>query len=425
MRAFMRFAGVMILLLLQVFVSSAQTQVKAKPESVGLSSARLARIDREVQSWVDGGKIAGAVTLLERRGKTAHIGVYGYQDREAKTPMREDTIFAIMSMTKPITSLAVLMLYEEGRFLLTDPVSKYIPAFADMKVIAPGSEKFDGAGDPPTVKADTPVTIRHLLLHTAGLSYGSGIQGRLYRSGGVFDMQAPEHTVGEFAQAIAKVPLLFQPGTKYQYSLSDDVLGYLVEVVSGMPFEKFLEERIFKPLGMRDTSFYVPESKKSRIAEVYRRNESGQLEKLPPDRKRMAKPSEQRFCGGGGGLYSTVHDYALFCRMLLNGGELDGKRLVSRKTVELLSVNGIGDIDPGLHEGGDKWGLGGVSVRTGHIADIAGMSPGSYMKTGAYTTYFWIDPSEKMFGIILMQLQPLDWDIMHYYGILGTQAITD
>ncbi len=425
MRTFVRTAGVIVLLVFQVFVSSAQTTVKVKPETVGLSSTRLARIDRTVQSWVDGGKIAGAVTLIERRGKTAHAGVYGYQDREAKTPMREDTIFAIMSMTKPITSLAVLMLYEEGRFLLTDPISKYIPTFADAKVIAPGSENFDGAGDPPMVKPETPVTIRHLLLHTAGLSYGTGVQGRLYRSGGVFDMMAPEHTVGEFAQAIGRMPLLFQPGTKYQYSLSDDVLGYLVEVASGIPFEKFLEERIFKPLGMNDTFFYVPDSKTGRIAEVYRRNESGRLEKQPPDPKRLAKPSERRFCGGGGGLYSTVGDYARFCRMLLNGGELGGVRLVSPKTVTLLSTNGIGDIDPGLHEGGDKWGLGGVSVRTGHIADIAGMSPGSYMKTGAYTTYFWIDPSEKMFGIILMQLQPLDWDLMHYFGVLGTQAIID
>lgn len=406
------------------FAVSAQTLQKTKPELVGLSGERLARIDRALKSWVDENKMAGAVTMIARHGKIAHVGVYGSRDREAGKPMTEDSIFAIMSMTKPITSLAVLMLFEEGKFLLTDPVSKYIPAFADMRVVDPTATNAADSDDPPTVPAKRPITIAHLLLHTSGLSYGSGPHAATYRKAGIMDLMTPEHTCKEMTLAIAKLPLNFQPGESYQYSLSDDVLGYLVEVVSGMPFDKFLGERILKPLGMNDTSFYVPESKKSRIAATYRASEKG-LEKFPPSKKDLSNPSEQRFFSGGGGLYSTVRDYSRFCQMLLNGGELNGVRLVSRKTVEMMTVNGVGDIEPGLREGGDKWGLGGVSVRTKLIYDAAILSPGSYMKTGAYTTVFWIDPSEDMFGIFLTQLQPLDWDMQHLFMVLATQAVAD
>lgn len=402
-----------------------ETLPKTKPDNVGLSSDRIKRIDRALQSWVNDGKIAGAVILLARHGKVAHVGVYGWQDRETGTPMREDTIFAIMSMTKPVTSLAVLMLYEEGRFLLTDPIAKYIPEFENMRVIAPGYKDAAGQDAPPTVPAKEPITVRHLLLHTAGLSYGSGAHAALYQKAGIQDLTAPEHTARELTLALAKLPLLFHPGENYCYSLSDDVLGYFVEVVSGMPFDRFLDERIFKPLGMNDTFFYVPDEKKTRLAAVYRTSDSGGLVKQPPGRKDVSRPTEQRFFSGGGGLYSTVHDYARFCQMLLNGGKIDSVRLVSRKTVEMMTVNGVGDIDPGLREGGDKWGLGGVSVRTKHIADVGILSTGCYMKTGAYTTHFWVDPSEDMFGIFLTQLQPLNWDLMHLSMVLATQTISD
>ncbi|MFC1574103.1 serine hydrolase domain-containing protein, partial [Candidatus Latescibacterota bacterium] len=214
-------------------------------------------------------------------------------------------------------------------------------------------------------------------------------------------------------------------GENYTYSLSDDVLGYFIEVISGMPFDRFLQERIFTPLGMTDTFFYVPEVKKHRLAALYRGDENGNITKMPPDKKILSKSPEQRFFSGGGGLYSTVHDYARFCQLLINGGELDGVRLVSRKTVEMMSTNGVGDIDPKLREGGDKWGLGGVSVRTKHHTDVGILSPGCYMKTGAYTTHFWVDPSEDMFGIFLIQLQPLNWDMMHLFMVLATQAIVD
>jgi CubicO group peptidase (beta-lactamase class C family) len=404
---------------------SAETLQKTKPEDVGLSSERIARIDHTVQSWVDSGKIAGAVTLLARHGKIAHVGIYGSQDGEAGKSMSENTIFAIMSMTKPITSLAVLMLYEEGRFLLNDPVSKYIPAFESMRVLDPKKTGVSGNAEQPTLPVKGPVTIRHLLLHTAGLSYGGGAHAGLYKKGGISEMQAPQHTVKELTLALARMPLLFQPGESFEYSLSDDVLGYFVEVISGMPFDRFLKERIFNPLGMSDTFFYVPEEKKLRLAVLYRTSGSKSVQKQPPGRKEVAKPSERRLFSGGGGLYSTVHDYARFCQMLLNGGELDGVRLVSRKTVEMMTVNGVGDIEPGLREGGDKWGLGGVSVRTKYTADAEILPPGCYMKTGAYSTIFWVDPSEDMFGIFLTQLQPLNWDLTHYYMVLGTQAVAD
>ncbi|MBN1294570.1 MAG: beta-lactamase family protein [Candidatus Latescibacteria bacterium] len=401
---------------------NAEVLPKTKPEKVGLSGDRIERIDKALTSWVNDEKIAGAVTMIARHGKIAHIGVYGSQDREAGVPMSEDTIFAIASMTKPITSLAVLMLYEEGHFLLSDPISKYIPAFENMRVVLPG---YEDSEDPPTVPAKRPITIRHLLLHTAGLSYGSGAHAIHYRKAGISELRSPEHTIEEMTLAIVKLPLLFHPGDDYCYSLSDDVLGYFVEVISGMPFDQFIEERIFKPLGMNDTSFYVPEDKKHRLAALYQTLEDSSLEKRPPNKKDMSKPSEQRHFSGGGGLYSTVYDYALFCQMLLNGGELNGVRLVSRKTVEMLSANGIGDIDPKLREGGDKWGLGGVSVRTKYFTDVSILPPGCYMKTGAYTTHFWINPSDDMFGIFMIQLQPLNWDLMHLYMVLGTQAITD
>ncbi len=417
-----------VLTVLLVFchdASSAAPLPETDPESVGLSSGRLRRIDERITEWIGDGRIAGAVTMVARHGAVAHLGVYGDRDREAGAPMDEDTIFAIQSMTKPITSLAVLMLYEEGRFLLSDPVSEYIPAFGNMRVIAPGYGDGDGSDDPPTVPAGRPVTIRHLLLHTAGLSYGSGAHAAHYRKAGIAALREPESTVEALTLALAELPLLFQPGSDYRYSLSDDVLGCLVEVVSGMPFDRFLEERIFRPLEMEDTFFYVPEDRRHRLAALYARAEDGTLERRTPEKREMTDPERQRFFSGGGGLYSTIGDYSRFCQMLLNGGEYGGVRLVSRKTVGMMTVNGIGDIDPGLAEGGDKWGLGGVSVRTKYHSDIAILSPGSYMKTGAWTTHFWVDPAEDMFGIFMVQLTPLNWDLMHLFTVLVTQSIDD
>ena len=416
--------AVLLYVLLFASFGFAQPLSSAAPEDVGLSAERLIRIDKVMNEFIDEHKIAGAVTLVSRRGKIAHLKAFGMADTEAGKPMRDDTIFAIMSMSKPITSLAVLMLYEEGRFLLSDPVSKYIPAFEEMQVIVPKKDS-GGSESYSLIPAKQPITIRHLLLHTAGLSYGSGAHAEHYRKAGIRELRAPGNTVGEMTIALAKLPLLFHPGEDYRYSLSDDVLGYFVEVISGMPFDRFLDERIFKPLGMTDTFFFVPEGKKHRLAALYRTNDSGGIEKLPPGRKDLAKPPKQRFFSGGGGLYSTVRDYARFCQMLMNGGELNSVRLVSRKIVEMMSVNGIGDIDPKLREGGDKWGLGGVSVRTKYHTDAGILSPGCYMKTGAYTTHFWIDPSEELYGIFLVQLQPLNWDMMHYFMVLATQAISD
>ena len=403
---------------------STQSLPTAAPEDVGLSSLRLKRIGTVMDGLIEENKIAGAVTLVSRRGKIAHLETHGMADKENRKPMSEDTIFAIASMTKPITSLAVLMLYEEGKFLLTDPVSKYIPAFRDMQVVV---QEKDAAGsdNPPTVPAKQQITIRHLLLHTAGLSYGSGAHAEHYQKAGIGELRTSEHTIEELTLTLAKLPLLFHPGDNYTYSLSDDVLGYFIEVISGKSFDRLLQERIFNPLGMKDTFFYVPEAKKHRLAAIYQVGKNGNITKQQPNKKIQSKPAEQHFFSGGGGLYSTANDYARFCQMLINGGELNGVRLVSRKTVEMMSTNGVGDIDPKLREGGDKWGLGGVSVKTKYHTDVGILSPGCYMKTGGFTTQFWVDPSEDMFGIFLIQLQPLNWDMMHLYMVLATQAIVD
>ncbi|MFC1508244.1 serine hydrolase domain-containing protein [Candidatus Omnitrophota bacterium] len=402
----------------------AQTLPIAAPEDVGLSNKRLERIGAVMDRLIGENRIAGAVTLVSRRGKIAHLETHGMADKENGKPMSEDTIFALMSMTKPITSLAVLMLYEEGKFLLTDPVSKYIPGFRDMRVVIQEKDA-SGSVETSTIPAKQPITIRHLLLHTAGLSYGSGSHAAYYKKAGIRELRAPEHTIEELTIALAKLPLLFHPGENYTYSLSDEVLGYFIEVITGKSFDRFLQERIFKPLGMNDTFFYVPEAKKNRLAALYKCDDSGTITKQPPNKKFLVKPLEQRFFPGGEGLYSTVHDYARFCQMLLNGGILDGVRLVSRKTVEMMTTNGVGDIDPNLPEGGDKWGLGGMSVRTKYHTDVGILSPGCYLKTGAYTTEFWVDPSEEMFGILLIQLQPMSWEILHLCMVLATQAIID
>ncbi len=296
------------------------------PEKVGLSSERLERIDKVMQQYVDEGRIAGAVTLVARRGKVAHLGTYGMADIEAGNPMQANTIFRIASMTKPIVSVAAMALYEEGRFQLDDPVSKFIPEFKDLKVLG------GNAGhDEKVVETAIEMTIQDLLRHTAGLTYGAGDThvDSIYQEVKVLDDRG---TLQEMVQKLGQIPLLYQPGERWHYSVATDVLGYLIQVISAKPLDEFLKERIFKPLGMEDTGFYVPEEKLERFAALYSFSEQGVLQIIEtPDTSAFSKrPS---FLSGGGGLVSTVPDYMRFAQLLLNGGELDDTRLLSRTTV--------------------------------------------------------------------------------------------
>ncbi|HEY9078161.1 MAG TPA: serine hydrolase domain-containing protein [Anaerolineaceae bacterium] len=373
------------------------------PESVGFSSERLARIGTVMQRYVDQGSLAGMVTLIARKGQVAHFEKFGMAEIETKKPMTLDTIFRIYSMTKPITSVAVLMLYEEARLRLADPVSLYIPAFKHMKVLDPTP----GLGV-RTVDAAREITIHDLLTHTAGLSYGFDREAYLDQLIGKNIWQKmeknPEMTLEDWVMEIAKLPLAFHPGTTFQYSMATDVLGYLVQVVSGMPFAEFLQKRIFEPLGMVDTGFWVPPEKVARFAASYSSDPKNGL-KLADAAATSPYTRPTTHPSGGGGLVSTAADYLRFCQMLLNGGALDGVRLLGRKTIELMTVNHLPD---GVHPwGNQESGFGyGVSV----LLDLGKTkllnSVGNYGWSGAANTHFWIDPQEDLIAILMLQCIP-------------------
>ncbi len=418
-----RIISVLIILVvtcLQVPVVSSQELQTTSPEAVGLSSERLARIAPAVERWIAEDRFAGAVTLVARHGKIAHFGAYGMADREDKKLMRTDAIFRIMSMTKVVTSVAVMMLYEEGLFLLDDPISAFIPEFKNPKVIVPATLEIPEH----LVPAKREITIRDLLNHSAGLSYGGGLNAKYYQEAGIRELGAPEHTIEEFTRALGTMPLLFHPGEDFQYSYCDDVLGYLIELVSGKLFDRFFEERIFTPLKMVDTFFYVPAGKMDRLSALYMPGSNGTLDKKSPTPNDIARPDERKHFSGGGGLYSTVADYARLCQMLLNGGKLDGVRLLSRKTVEAMTTNSIGPLEGKVSEGGDKWGLGSVSVCTErkHVTGV--ISQGAYMKSGAYSTYFWIDPKEDMLGIFMTQTS-YGMEIPNMFSTIAATSIVD
>jgi len=370
------------------------------PEEVGFSGERLERVTAGIHGYIERQELAGTVMAVMRRGRLVYFCCLGAADLEKGLPMQPDTLFRIYSMTKPITSAAVLMLFEEGRLRLTDPVARFIPAFDRAMGVAVNPEY-----DLDVLDAERPITIRDLLTHTAGLSYGfdeNSYLDELYRKR-VWALleKNPETPATELIEAIAELPLAHQPGSAFRYSLATDVLGYLVSLVAGMPFGCFLQTRIFDPLGMADTFFCVPEEKRSRLAAVYNPAKDGGLEKVEP-------PNESGFFNscyfqsGGGGLVSTAADYLRFASMLLNYGALDGQRLLSRKTVELMTSNhlpaGVHPFD-NLSEG---FGLG-VSV----ILDVAASqnlgSVGRYGWGGAASTNFWVDPREQLIGLFMTQ----------------------
>ena len=387
-----------------------------KPEEVGLSSERLARIDRHWRErYIEPGKIAGAVTLVARHGKVAHFSALGLRDRERARPMTEDTLFRIYSMTKPITSIAMMMLVEEARCSLSDLVHRYIPEWEKLRVYRYGS-----LGAFVTDPALRPMTIRDLLTHMSGLTYGfvqhdsvDAAYRRLRISGGVPGEDRPS-TLQDMVEKLADVPLLFSPGTRWNYSISTDIVGYLVQVISGQRFDEFLRQRIFEPLGMLETGFSVPKGGVERFAANYRRGPK-QLLGLEDDPASSPYLAEQTFFSGGGGLVSTAEDYRRFCQMLLQGGEYEGARIVGRKTLELMTQNylpggqdlaavAMGSFSETTNEG-IGFGLGFAVVLDLAKRQTHG-SLGEYYWGGAASTAFWIDPAEDLFVIFLTQLMP-------------------
>jgi CubicO group peptidase (beta-lactamase class C family) len=421
-----------ILLILFCFhaILLAQGLPVAPPENVGLSSERLKRLESVMLQYVEKKQIAGAVALVARKGKVAYLKSAGLQDVETKTPMQNNTIFRIASMTKPITSVAVMMLYEEGRFLLNDPVYKYLPEFKDMMVLNPDRSTNGQARADSLVPAKRPITIRHLLSHTSGLTYHWNDKlGEPYKKAGIaHGIGLHNETLGENMKKLAKQPLLFHPGDKWEYGLSIDVLGYLVEVVSGKSFNDFLKERIFTPLKMSDTHFFLPTSKVSRLATAYQYSAEKELSKLPEanvEGNMEFSPAypysgPQKFYAGGAGLCATISDYARFAQMLLNGGELEGMRLLSRKSVELMTADFAGGLNPYM-----GFGLGFGFNRTlserGELGSI-----GAYGWSGFWNTRFVVDPNEKIIMLVMAQLYPYGAvDLIDKFPVMVYQAIVD
>jgi CubicO group peptidase (beta-lactamase class C family) len=408
---------------------------RTKPEEVGMSSERLARIRPAMQRYLEQQLIPGAVTLVARHGRVVHLDAIGLRDVEAGNPMTADTIFRIASMTKPITSVALMMLFEEGHFLLSDPVSKWIPEFADPKVAEPvPPDEFSGLLPYRLVRADRPITIRHLLTHTTGLSATPrGITQEEFMK--VQQRQRPDETIGDFVKRYAKVPLNRHPGESWNYSRATCVVGHLVEIMSGMTLDEYFRERIFKPLNMPDTCFYLPVEKLDRFAACYTPGEDGkiQLTDAPTPESRFVKEPHTYFMGSGG-LVSTIADYYRFDQMMLNGGELDGARILGRKTVEFMTKIHTGDLPIWLPGPWAGFGLGFAVARNIDTintlkAEHSGPTPwsvGTYTWGGAFCTYPFVDPVEKLIGIVMTQVGPYrHLNIRQEFTGLAYQAIVD
>jgi CubicO group peptidase (beta-lactamase class C family) len=369
----------------------------ASPESEGMSAERLAHLSAGMKELVDGGRLAGVVTMVSRHGKVVEFDAAGKRDIAANAPMQKDSIFRIYSMSKPITGVAMMILFEEGKWQLNDPVAKYIPEFAKLKVYST-----DPNGNVVMKDQNHPVTMRELMSHSGGFTYGFFSQTAVDKLQLEADLLNPNNTLDEFIKRVAKLPLNSQPGTEWHYSISVDIQGYIVQKLSGMPFEEFLEKRIFKPLAMSDTGFYVPKEKLNRFAEFYSYDNNGKLHAVGVreglNHDFAAKPA---LSSGGGGLVSTTTDYMRFCQMLLNGGQLDGVRILSPLTVELMHTNmlppGMPIFAPGAGFGLD------FAVYTDPVAAGGYYGKGTYQWGGAAGTWFWIDPVNDLIVVGMIQ----------------------
>ena len=398
------------------------------PENVGMSSARLARITPIMKGFVKDNQMPGIMTLVQRKGKVVQLGKYGMMDIAAGKPMQEDALFRIYSMTKPIISVALMMLYEEGHFSLKDPVAKFIPAFAKTKVFAEA-----GILGPRLVDQEPVMTLHHLLTHTSGLSYGwffdSPVED-LYRAA-LPNLFRRDQTLAEVVDKLAELPLLFQPGTQWRYSFATDVLGHIVQLVADMPLADFLAERIFKPLGMTDTAFYVPAEKVDRLAPIYVSPELYGPVAPPPEQVALiGDVTVPTSCpSGGGGLVSTLGDYLSFCNCLLNQGQTNGMRLLGRKTLAWMTADHIPAHLKPMHLGPWEMDFGfglGFRVATSLGEARAVTSAGEFGWAGAAQTYFWIDPAEEFVGLMMTQYMPIDpYPVQERFKNLAYQAIVD
>jgi CubicO group peptidase (beta-lactamase class C family) len=379
------------------------------PEKAGFSAERIERITAHLQhNYIDSGKLPGCQVLVSRHGQPAYFRSFGQMDRERGTAMRDDTIFRIYSMSKPITSVALMTLYEQGHFQLTDPVSRVIPGWAEQQVYV------SGEGDAMETRApERPMTFRNVLSHTGGLSYGGSNHpvDKAYRRAGVAGRAG--ETLGSFVEKLAHVPLHYSPGERWMYSYSTDVCGYLVEAISGMPFGEYLKQTIFEPLGMVDTGFCVAPEKVERFAANYQRQADKSL-RLIDDPQQSTYLKEPSFQSGGGGLTSTTADYYRFCEMLRRGGELDGHRILGPRTLELMHKNhlaggkdlaqmAVGAFSETAYEG-VGFGLG--FAMTLSEVETGALGEGDYYWGGAASTIFWVDPKEDLVAIFMTQLMP-------------------
>jgi CubicO group peptidase (beta-lactamase class C family) len=395
MKSVRNFASFLLLVLLTCAAGAADLPT-AKPESVGMSTQRLGKLKSEMQALVDRNQLPGVVTMVAKDGKVVEFDVAGKRDVESGAPLQKDSIFRIYSMSKPITGVAMMMLFEEGKWQLNDPVSKHIPEFANLKVAKVNPQN----GSVTQVAPDHPMTMRELMSHSGGLTYGvfgSTAVDKMYTDVNVLDRDA---TLQAMIDKLGKIPLLHQPGERWHYSVSVDVQGYLVEKLSGQPFPEFLKQRIFEPLGMKDTAFYVPADKMNRFVSFYTYDK---------DRKFVAHPGVPDFSkppgapSGGGGMVSTAMDYMRFCQMLLNGGELDGHRLLSPLSVQLMRSNVLPasarTMGPGTGFGLD------FAVVEDPVAAGGYGGEGTFYWGGYAGTWFWIDPVYNMIVVGMIQIR--------------------
>lgn len=416
------------LVVLQLSIVSAQKIIPlTTPEAAGFSSERLKRLDREMNDWVQKEWMQGGVALIIRNGKVAYYKAIGYNDLDTKSALQKEDIFRIASQTKAITSVAMMMLYEEGKFLLDDAVSKYIPAFKKQQVL----DKFNAADTTyTTVPAKGEITIRQLLTHTSGLGYaqiGSKEANAIYAKNKITaGIGVEDDKLLDAMNRLGTLPLMHQPGEKWTYGLNSDLLGCLVEVISSMSVNDFFRIKIFEPLGMKDTYFNVPVEKAKRLVNLYREDSTGHL--IKADGNMLNGPTvtnyplmSSNYYSGGAGLSSTIYDYAVFLQMLLNNGVYNGKRFLSRNTVRIMTMNQIGE----LPFGNDKFGLG-FQVVTEKASGRTLAQEGTYSWGGAFATSYWVDPKEKMVLLFYRQLQgTTHGDVVDKFRALTYQAIND
>jgi CubicO group peptidase (beta-lactamase class C family) len=407
----------LLLLVTAGAVASDDALPRAKPEDVGVSAGRLQRIDEVIRRHIDEHRIAGAVTLVGRRGAVVHLEAHGLMDLDSKRPMRKDTLFRMASSTKPVTGVAVMMLIEEGKIRLNDPVSKFIPEFKAMKVAV----RKDAESEVQLVPADRPITIRDLLTHTSGLATGGLGTQKMPRDA---MWPKPDDSLAAHIPRLAGFPLDFQPGTRWRYSglAGLDVLGRVVEIVSGQSYDEFLRRRVFEPLGMKDTFFDVPSDRQDRLATVYQGTDKG----LTKSTFTLKFP--KTYFSGAGGLVSDAEDYFRFAQSFLDHPGTGGRRLLSPRAVELFASNQVGDMFPG--QLGRPRGMGfGLSVEVVVDSVQAGMfrSNGSFGWDGAFGTHFWVDPKEQLVGVLLVQAQagPVVAGIQRDFETAVMQAIVD